>query len=132
MILTGEPIDAAEARSFGLVTKVTTPDKTVEEALRMAAKIASLSKPVIAMAKECVNAAYEMTQVKCGASEALVVPLEYLGGIAHICTGVCLHVYGCACMCVCVRLRVCLCVCACWCACVPVCFWSHVLDLGLL
>ena len=93
MILTGEPIDAAEARSFGLVTKVTTPDKTVEEALRMAAKIASLSKPVIAMAKECVNAAYEMTQVKCGASEALFL-CAFARVLLYVLAGV--HVFLCA------------------------------------
>jgi hypothetical protein len=48
----------------GLVTKVVAPEKTVEEALRMAAKIASLSKPIISMAKECVNAALEMSQAE--------------------------------------------------------------------
>jgi len=64
MVLTGEPIDAAEAKAYGLVSKVVPVEKTVEEALRMATKIASLSQPIIAMAKECVNAAYEMTQAE--------------------------------------------------------------------
>ncbi len=64
MVLTGEPIDAAEARAYGLVSKVTPVEKTVEEALRMAGKIASLSQPIVAMAKECVNAAYEMSQAE--------------------------------------------------------------------
>ncbi len=63
MVLTGEFIDAAEAKAYGLVSKVVPVEKTVEEALRMAAKIASLSQPIIAMAKEAVNASYEMTQV---------------------------------------------------------------------
>jgi enoyl-CoA hydratase len=45
----------------GLVSRVHEPAKLVEEALKMASKIASFSKPVVAMAKECVNQAYETT-----------------------------------------------------------------------
>lgn len=61
MILTGDMIDAQEARDYGLVTKVVEADQTVEQAVNLAEKIASLSQPIIAMAKETVNAAYEMT-----------------------------------------------------------------------
>lgn len=61
MILTGDMIDADEAREYGLVTRVVEADKTVDEAIRVAARIASFSQPIIAMAKECVNAANEMT-----------------------------------------------------------------------
>lgn len=35
--------------------------ETVDTAVKMAEKIASFSQPIIAMAKESVNAAYEMT-----------------------------------------------------------------------
>ena len=58
------PVAAAVVAVPGLVSKVVPADKTVDEALRMATKIASLSKPIISMAKECVNAAYEMTQAE--------------------------------------------------------------------
>lgn len=64
MILTGVPIDAEEARAYGLVAKVVPADTTVAVSLAMAAKIASLSQPVIAMAKECVAAAYEVSQAE--------------------------------------------------------------------
>lgn len=62
MVLTGDRISAAEAEKAGLVAKVVPTEKTVEEAMRVAKKIAGLSQPVIGMAKEAVNAAYEMTQ----------------------------------------------------------------------
>ena len=64
MILTGDMVDANEARDFGLVTKVVAADETLDEAVKMASKIASFSQPIIAMAKEAVNAAYEMTQAE--------------------------------------------------------------------
>jgi len=48
----------------GLVTKVVPAEETVDTAVKMAEKIASFSQPVIAMAKEAVNAAYEMTQAE--------------------------------------------------------------------
>ncbi|RYG49323.1 hypothetical protein EON67_06785 [archaeon] len=61
MVLSGASIGAAEAATYGLVAKVVPADKTVETAVAMATKIASFSKPIIAMAKEAVNASYEMT-----------------------------------------------------------------------
>lgn len=61
LVLTGDRMGAAEALSFGLVAKVVPTDKTVETALAMGEKIAAHSKPVIAMAKETVNAAYELS-----------------------------------------------------------------------
>ena len=36
-------------------------DSLVEEATKLAEKIASYSQPVVAMAKECVNKAYELS-----------------------------------------------------------------------
>lgn len=61
MVLTGDMISAQEARDFGLVARLYTSEELVDEALKAANKIASFSKPVVAMAKECVNAAYEMS-----------------------------------------------------------------------
>jgi len=60
MILTGAHIDANEAEKFGLVSRVVESGKLVDEAVKMGQKIASFSKPIIAMAKECVNKAYEL------------------------------------------------------------------------
>jgi enoyl-CoA hydratase len=61
MILTGDRMGAAEALQFGLVSRVVPADALVDSAVATGAKIAALSKPVIAMAKEAVNAAYEGT-----------------------------------------------------------------------
>ena len=59
MVLTGEMMDAEEAASRGLVSRVYSSDHLVEEALKMARKIAAQSKPITIMAKECVNQAFE-------------------------------------------------------------------------
>ena len=59
MILTGRKMDAVEAERCGLVSRVVPADMLVEEALKTAAEIARFSQPVVAMAKECVNRAYE-------------------------------------------------------------------------
>ncbi len=60
MILTGEPITAREAEAAGLVAQVTTAELCVEDALALAAKIAAKSPIALRLAKESVNAAYEM------------------------------------------------------------------------
>jgi len=59
MILTGRQMSAKEAESAGLVARVVPEDKLIESAMETAAKIASFSRPVVSMAKECVNKAYE-------------------------------------------------------------------------
>jgi enoyl-CoA hydratase len=61
MILTGRMMDAAEAERCGLVARVVPLAELVTEALRVADAIAEKSQPVVAMAKEAVNAAYEST-----------------------------------------------------------------------
>ena len=61
MILTGEPITAREAHAAGLVALVTQDELVVEDALALAAKIAAKSPLALRMAKEAVNAAYEMS-----------------------------------------------------------------------
>jgi enoyl-CoA hydratase/carnithine racemase len=51
----------AEAERCGLVSRVVPVDKLLDEALKAAADIAALSRPVVMMAKECVNRAFETT-----------------------------------------------------------------------
>jgi enoyl-CoA hydratase len=57
--LTGRMIDAAEAERSGLVARVVPSDRLEEEALAIAAKIASFSLPVVLKIKEAINRAYE-------------------------------------------------------------------------
>ena len=61
MILTGRMMDAAEAERSNLVCRVVPAADLLAEALKMGEKIASLSGPSVAMAKEAVNVAYETT-----------------------------------------------------------------------
>ena len=57
--LTGRMIDAAEAERSGLVARVVPADKLEQEAIAVAAKIASFSLPVVQKVKEAINRAYE-------------------------------------------------------------------------
>lgn len=60
MILTGDPITAQEAYKFNLVAKVFANYADLETgAVEMAKKIANFSKPIVQMAKESVNVAFE-------------------------------------------------------------------------
>jgi enoyl-CoA hydratase len=59
MILTGRLMEAAEAESCGLVSRIVAPEKLLDEAVATAAKIATFSQPVVMMAKEAVNRAFE-------------------------------------------------------------------------
>jgi enoyl-CoA hydratase len=59
MIMTGRLMDATEAERAGLVSRVVPLADLVEDAVRTAARIAGLSHPIVMMAKEAVNAAYE-------------------------------------------------------------------------
>ena len=61
LILTARMMDAQEAERAGLVSRVVAPEKLLEEALGVAAKIAGYSLPVVMMIKESVNRAYETT-----------------------------------------------------------------------
>jgi enoyl-CoA hydratase len=54
-------MDAAEAERCNLVARVFPPATLIEEALKIAAKIASQSSYAAALAKRAVNAAYETT-----------------------------------------------------------------------
>ncbi len=59
MILTGRMMAAEEAERAGLVSRVVAADEVVDEALKVAERIADMSIPVVAMAKEAVNRAFE-------------------------------------------------------------------------
>ncbi len=61
LCLTGRMMGAEEAERAGLVARVVPADKLIDEALAVADKIASLSRPAVMMAKEAVNRAYETT-----------------------------------------------------------------------
>ncbi|MGE4280157.1 MAG: enoyl-CoA hydratase [Magnetospirillum sp.] len=61
MCLTGRMMDAAEAERAGLVSRVIPAADLLEEALKVAERIASMSRPVVMLAKESVNAAFETT-----------------------------------------------------------------------
>ena len=64
MCLTGRMMDAAEAERCGLVSRVVPVAELMGEAMKAAEKIASLSLPVVMMAKEAVNRAYETTMAE--------------------------------------------------------------------
>ncbi|KAB2698780.1 enoyl-CoA hydratase [Ochrobactrum sp. Kaboul] len=59
MILSGRALSAAEAQSMGLVSRVVPAGTQVQEAVKLAAKVATYSRPVVQLAKEAVNKAYE-------------------------------------------------------------------------
>jgi enoyl-CoA hydratase len=59
MVLTGRMMDAAEAERAGLVSRVVAADKLLDEALAAAAAICAMGGPSVALAKECVNRAFE-------------------------------------------------------------------------
>ncbi|MFG1214510.1 enoyl-CoA hydratase-related protein [Xanthobacter flavus] len=59
MILTGRALSAQEALAMGLVSRVVPAGTHVAEAVAIAARIAASSGPVVRLAKEAVNQAYE-------------------------------------------------------------------------
>jgi enoyl-CoA hydratase len=61
MCLTGRMMDAAEAERSGLVSRVVPAAELLDEAMKAAAAIASMSLPIVMMTKESVNRAYETT-----------------------------------------------------------------------
>ena len=60
MCLTGDRISAEEAERAGLVSKVFPPEQLVDEAIKMADKICSHSKLIVAMCKEAINTSFEL------------------------------------------------------------------------
>ena len=61
MCLSGRMMDAAEAERCGLVSRVVPADKLMEEALKSAEAIGTMSIPILMMTKESVNRSFEST-----------------------------------------------------------------------
>jgi enoyl-CoA hydratase len=61
MCLSGRMMDAAEAERSGLVSRVLPAEQLMDEAMKLADRVASMSAPVVLMVKESVNRAYETT-----------------------------------------------------------------------
>ena len=61
MVLTGRMMTAEEAERAGLASRVVPLDDLMDEAVGVAEKICKLSQPMVMIAKECVNRAYETT-----------------------------------------------------------------------
>jgi enoyl-CoA hydratase len=59
MCLTARTMDAQEAERAGLVSRIVSVDKLLEEAMAVAEKIAGYSLPVAMQIKESINRAYE-------------------------------------------------------------------------
>src|SRR5499427_9277475 len=59
LCLTGRMMDASEAERSGLVSRIVAADKLIDEAIAIGEKLAALSRPAVAAAREAVNRAYE-------------------------------------------------------------------------
>jgi len=61
MVLTGRMMDAQEAERSGLVSRVVPADQLINDAITTAQKIASMSLPIVMMAKDSVDRSYEVS-----------------------------------------------------------------------
>jgi enoyl-CoA hydratase len=61
LCLTGRMMDAAEAERAGLVSRIVPASELVSEAVKVAERVAAMSRPIAMMVKESVNRAYETT-----------------------------------------------------------------------
>jgi enoyl-CoA hydratase len=61
LCLTGRMMDAEEAERAGLVSRIVPAAELLSEAIKVGDRIASMSQPIVMMAKEAVNRAYETT-----------------------------------------------------------------------
>lgn len=61
MVLTGRMMDAQEAERCGLVSRVVPADQLIDDAIATAQKIASMSLPIVMMAKDSVDRSYEVS-----------------------------------------------------------------------
>ncbi|MDF1585733.1 enoyl-CoA hydratase [Marinimicrococcus flavescens] len=61
MVLTGRMMDAEEAQRSNLVARVVPVADLVDEAVKLGQSIATKSQPIVQIAKEAVNVAYETT-----------------------------------------------------------------------
>jgi enoyl-CoA hydratase len=61
LCLTGRMMDAAEAERAGLVSRVVPLAELLAEAVKVAERVAQMSRPIAMMVKESINRAYETT-----------------------------------------------------------------------
>jgi enoyl-CoA hydratase len=61
LCLTGRMMDATEAERAGLVSRVVPTTELLAEAVKVAERVASMSRPIAMMVKESVNRAWETT-----------------------------------------------------------------------
>ncbi|WP_121626377.1 enoyl-CoA hydratase-related protein [Poseidonibacter antarcticus] len=59
MCLTGEMIDAQEARDYGLVAKISEEGNVIDDAIQIATNIALMSQPIVKLIKESIDNSYE-------------------------------------------------------------------------
>jgi len=78
MILTGDPIAAQEALAIGLVMKVTSKEKYLEETNSFAAKLAALPRLALQASKMLINRSQEVDL-----ATGLELEARTFGGIAH-------------------------------------------------
>ena len=71
ILMTGDPVNAAEAHRIGLVNKVCEPDALMNEARALAQKLASKSKPAIEFILHAVHGGFEA-----GLEEGLTLETE--------------------------------------------------------
>tara|TARA_B100000446_G_scaffold127798_1_gene119789 strand:- start:65 stop:823 length:759 start_codon:yes stop_codon:yes gene_type:complete len=83
MMLTGEPIDAPTAYAAGLVAALAPPGKALEEALKLAVKIAEKNPIGATLVKQAVKASYETTLTAGLESERQAIRLAFARG-AHV------------------------------------------------
>lgn len=62
MALTGDPISAEKALEYGLVTRVTEPGKTVDEAVALATRIAKNAPLSVAVSKQIIADSFGRTE----------------------------------------------------------------------
>src|SRR5260221_606753 len=74
LCLTGRMMDAAEAERSGLVSRVVPAGQLMGEGMAAAEKIAAMSRPAAAMAKEAINRAFETPLAEGGGGGAIPPP----------------------------------------------------------
>jgi len=78
MILLGDPINAQEALSAGVVTKIVAKENLLSEAQQLAAKLAALPRLALQASKMLINKSQEMDL-----TSGLEMEARTFGGIAH-------------------------------------------------
>jgi enoyl-CoA hydratase len=64
LCLTGRMMDAQEAERCGLVSRIVPSGELLDEAVRTARTIASMSLPIAMQIKDCINSAFETTMTE--------------------------------------------------------------------